>query len=80
VDVPGVDHVAIYRHGNDHPFRAVQFVKRTDPPFGDGDATWYDERDRYITSEEYREAIKANTWIPIEDIRLNALPMVVGTI
>lgn len=81
-DVTAVDHVAIRHHDTEDgpPFRAVQFTERTDPPFGGGENTWFDERERYITSTEYREAIKANTWIPIADIRLAALPLEVSTI
>lgn len=81
-DVTAVDHVAIRHHDTEDgpPFRAVQFTERDGPPFGGGDTSWFDERDRYITSAEYRDAIKSNTCLPIEDIRLDALPLQVSTI
>jgi hypothetical protein len=76
-DAPAVDHVVIYDHSGDHPFRAVQFYERE--VWEDG-TRWLDELDRYTTSEEYHTAIKENTHIPHEDIRTDALPLEVAEI
>lgn len=75
-----VDHVAIYPHDGDHAFRATQFYERDGPPLGGGDATWYDEREEYVLTDEYRTAVAEHTHIPAEDIRLESLPIAHGVI
>jgi hypothetical protein len=79
-NVAGVDGVAIYVtdwRKAELPFYATQFTHRK--TFDDG-TKWLDERDDYITTEEYRRAVAEHTHIPIADIRLEALPVAHGVI
>lgn len=66
------DIVAIYTHEGERPFRAVQFYHRD--TWDDG-TEWHDEADVYGYSDALRDALRENTHIPIEDIRVQDLPI-----
>ncbi len=71
-DVEGVDHVGIYDHTDETPFRAIQYNLNKTTEDG---TRWFAESEEYVESEEYRDAIAEKTHIPIEDIRTAELPV-----
>lgn len=79
-DVDGVVSVSIHAtnaEDAEHPFYAIQYYHRD--TFEDG-TDWHCEREEYIHTEEYLDAVIENTWIPLEDIRTTSHPVAVGVI